>query len=210
MVFYFIPVDPNYTIYMGKNKEENEDLIKWGFPEDVWFHVDKYSSAHVYIRMKEGQLFDNIPPAVLEDCCQLVKANSIEGNKVSNITVVYTPWTNLKKTNGMDVGQVGFHDQKLVKTEKVLKRKNDIVNRLNKTRTEDYPDLQTLRLHRDKSERDEKKAITKEKEKKEKEEQEKKIKEKHSMSYDNIMVGENMVTNRENTRSVKEWEEDFM
>jgi hypothetical protein len=44
------------------------------------FHVDKFSSAHVYLRLPEGQTMDQIPPAVLEDCCQLVKANSIEGN----------------------------------------------------------------------------------------------------------------------------------
>lgn len=32
-------------------KHLDEDLIKWGWPEDVWFHVDKYSSAHVYLRL---------------------------------------------------------------------------------------------------------------------------------------------------------------
>ena len=31
----------------------DEELIKWGWPEDVWFHVDKLSSAHVYLRLKE-------------------------------------------------------------------------------------------------------------------------------------------------------------
>lgn len=30
----------------------DEDLIKWGWPEDVWFHVDKVSSAHVYLRLQ--------------------------------------------------------------------------------------------------------------------------------------------------------------
>lgn len=28
--------------------------------------------------------------------------------------VVYTPWFNLKKTPSMDVGQVGFHNPKMV------------------------------------------------------------------------------------------------
>lgn len=64
---------------MGKDKYENEDLIKYGWPEDLWFHVDNYSSAHVYLRLKPGDTMDNIPEQVLEDCCQLVKANSIEG-----------------------------------------------------------------------------------------------------------------------------------
>jgi hypothetical protein len=29
----------------GKDKYENEDLIKYGIPEDFWFHVDDLSSA---------------------------------------------------------------------------------------------------------------------------------------------------------------------
>ena len=34
-------------LYMGKDKFENEELIKHAWPEDVWFHVDRESSAHV-------------------------------------------------------------------------------------------------------------------------------------------------------------------
>lgn len=43
MVIYFTSnvVQPPATIFMGFDKHENEDLIRWGWPEDVWFHVDK-------------------------------------------------------------------------------------------------------------------------------------------------------------------------
>lgn len=37
------------------------------------------------------------------------------GNKVNNIDVVYTPWSNLKKTASMEVGQVGFYNSKMVR-----------------------------------------------------------------------------------------------
>lgn len=36
----------------------------------------------------------------------------LSGCKMNNISVVYTPWANLKKTGEMDVGQIGFHRQK--------------------------------------------------------------------------------------------------
>ena len=36
------------------------------------------------------------------------------GSKTNNIQVVYTLYGNLKKTQGMDVGQVGFHSDKEV------------------------------------------------------------------------------------------------
>ena len=55
-----------------------QDLIKWGLPHDVWFHVDALSSAHVYLRLPRGAAWDAIPPETLEDCVTLVKANSIE------------------------------------------------------------------------------------------------------------------------------------
>jgi predicted ribosome quality control (RQC) complex YloA/Tae2 family protein len=59
MVFYFLTSD-KHMIYMGKDKFENEELLKWGWTEDVWFHVDNLSSAHVYLRLKEGESFENI------------------------------------------------------------------------------------------------------------------------------------------------------
>ncbi|XP_077625812.1 coiled-coil domain-containing protein 25 isoform X3 [Crocuta crocuta] len=82
MVFYFTSNSVNssaYTIYMGKDKYENEDLIKYGWPEDIWFHVDKLSSAHVYLRLHKGEKIEDIPKEVLMDCAHLVKANSIQG-----------------------------------------------------------------------------------------------------------------------------------
>ena len=65
MVFYFECSDPQYTIYMGRDKHENEHLIANGWPEDVWFHVDKHSSAHVYLRLPKHMTIDEIPPCLL-------------------------------------------------------------------------------------------------------------------------------------------------
>ena len=44
--------------------------------------------------------------SIIEDAAQLVKYNSIQGNKMNDIDVVYTMWSNLHKTEGMEVGQV--------------------------------------------------------------------------------------------------------
>ena len=131
-------------------------MIAHGWPEDVWFHVDNLSSAHIYLRMNTAPEANdavpdwrNIPTALLTDCAQLTKANSIEGNKKDNITVIYTPWSNLKKTGDMATGQVGFKDAKLVRRVYVEKRENAIVNRLNKTKEEKHPDLRAEREGRD-------------------------------------------------------------
>ncbi len=91
------------------------------------------------------------------------------------MTVIYTPWSNLHKDGSMAVGQVGFTDQKKarptttaseimriyhiyhpsdsdtkqqVKRVLVKQRENPIVNRLNKTKVEDYPDLRMEKENR--------------------------------------------------------------
>jgi len=192
---------------MGRDKVENEELIKYGWPEDIWFHVDKHSSAHVYLRLREGETIDSISQNVLEDCAQLVKGNSIEGNKINNVSVVYTPWTNLKKTNAMEVGQVGFHQAQLVRKIQVEKRKNEIMNRLNKTKKEDFPDLAAMREKRDKTERDKKKTLINEQKRIEKMEIEQKKIEDDLKSYTSLMMGAEMKSNRDAKKSM---EDDFM
>ncbi|XP_073529007.1 coiled-coil domain-containing protein 25 isoform X2 [Phyllobates terribilis] len=233
MVFYFTSnvASPPYTIYMGKDKYENEDLIKYGWPEDVWFHVDKLSSAHVYLRLHKGQTMDDIPKDVLTDCAHLVKANSIQGCKMNNINVVYTAWSNLRKTGDMDVGQIGFHRQKdmalqshkaseavsitqaaitayvtcSVKSINVEKKVNEILNRLEKTKDERFPDLAAEKESRDREERNEKKAQIQEMKKKEKDEVKKKKEMEELRNYTSLMKSENMSTNQDGNDS-----DDFM
>lgn len=59
------------------------------------------------------------------------------GNKMNDVDVVYTMWSNLRKTQSMDVGQIAFHKEKEVRKIKVAKRINEIINRLNKTKREE-------------------------------------------------------------------------
>lgn len=68
--------------------------------------MEDLSSAHVYLRLPDGLSLDDIPQETLEDCIQLVKANSIQGSKKASVGVVYTPWTNLHKTQDMAAGAV--------------------------------------------------------------------------------------------------------
>ena len=70
---------------------------------------------------------------------------------MNDIDVVYTMWGNLHKTDAMEVGHVGFHNQKEVKKIRVAKRENFVINRLNKTKREvKNPDLKGEREQRDK------------------------------------------------------------
>ncbi|CAK0750401.1 hypothetical protein CVIRNUC_001988 [Coccomyxa viridis] len=219
MVLYFQPRNYNaatrdYLIYMGIDKFENETLLQHALPLDVWFHVDDLSSAHVYLRLPKGHSMKDIPAETLEDCAQLVKANSIQGNKVDNLSVVYTPVSNLRKTASMEVGQVGFRDYKAVLKTKVLERVNVIVNRLNGTKRDvPHPDLAGEKEAYEREVRQAKKAETQAQKKAEKAAKEAAEREKDLRSYKHIMQEDAMVSSKEvaeKYKSFQDYEDDFM
>ncbi|XP_049721675.1 coiled-coil domain-containing protein 25 isoform X2 [Elephas maximus indicus] len=148
-----------------------------------------------------GEKIEDIPKEVLMDCAHLVKANSIQGCKMNNVNVVYTPWSNLKKTADMDVGQIGFHRQKDVKIVTVEKKMNEILNRLEKTKMERFPDLAAEKECRDREERNEKKAQIQEMKRREKEEMKKKKEMDELRSYSSLMKVENMSSNQDGNDS---------
>mmetsp|Transcript_8396 Transcript_8396/g.22720 ORF Transcript_8396/g.22720 Transcript_8396/m.22720 type:complete len:221 (+) Transcript_8396:14-676(+) len=220
MVFYFRPrlhglpgaSNDDWLIYMGRDKFENETLLANALPVDIWFHVDDLSSAHVYLRLPKDATVDAIPADTLEDCCQLVKANSIEGCKRTKVNIVYTPASNLKKTGNMVTGQVGYHDVKIVKEYRVEKS-NEIVNRLNKTKQELFPDLEAEKNAWLEARTRERRDQAKEQKRREKAEREEAMRTKELLSYDRIMDSDDMVTNKElkeKYQSVEDWEDDFM
>lgn len=198
---------------MGKDKLENEYLIKYGLDEDVWFHVDDLSSAHVYLRLKQGMNLDDITEELLTDCAALVKANSIQGCKLSSVYVVYTRWKNLKKTNEMVDGQVGFYRPENVRRLRVEKH-NGIVRQIEKSKEEKFPDLyqeQQDRLretHLLRKEELRQAALLAQRQKSEA------IKVKEEMSYERIMKSEKMTKNSDfkssvDTTAAEEYEDDF-
>lgn len=120
----------------------------------------------MYLRQKEGEKLEDISPTLLNECGQLVKANSIEGSKLAMVHVVYTRyfffahidslsiarfqqslsitrWRNLKKTASMDVGAIGYQNEK-AKRRIMVEKDKAVVNALNKTKVEDHPNLQEL------------------------------------------------------------------
>ncbi|KAK6443495.1 hypothetical protein LTR95_000322 [Oleoguttula sp. CCFEE 5521] len=214
MVLYFTStaVDPPANIYVGKDKVENETLIAHGWPEDIWFHADNLSSAHIYLRLPSASPdWTSIPTPLLTDLAQLTKANSIEGNKKDNVTIIYTPWSNLKKDGSMAVGQVGFKDNKLVRRVYVEKRENVIVNRLNRTKVERFPDLREEKMERERGLRREERMKAQEQKKEDAKiaEERQKLKYQKEHMYDEIHTDENVMANSNQDRD-EDFLDDFM
>ena len=110
----------------------------------------------------------------------------------------------------MATGQVSFHDPKTVKKVHVTVRQNAIVNRLNKTREEKYPDL---RLEKEADQREKRKAerIEREKQKaKDRDEKQRRdeLRWQKDHAYDDMMREDEMVSNQD--RDAGFYEDDFM
>lgn len=203
---------PKWVIYMGKDQQENEELIQNALPTDVWFHVDALSSAHVYLRLTKDQKIQDVPAEIVEDCCQLVKANSIEGCKRPSVKIVYTMWSNLRKEAGMAAGQVGFHNSSAKAMHyKTVEKNSAIINRIKKTQIE--KEIGLIKEMKSKYEQKQRELERKRKQE-EKEEarlaaEERKRKEQQE-SYADVMLEENMVANTDMGQTAEDFEDDFM
>ncbi|AET40466.1 Jlp2p Ecym_6066 [Eremothecium cymbalariae DBVPG len=158
---YFFRSQPDvfqthYSIITGKDKHENDLLIKHGFRDlnYIWFHTDRYASGHIYLQLHANQkTIEEVPKEVIQDCLQLCKSESKEGNKLSQCTIIGTPWHNLRKAGYMKPGEVSFKSTKAVKKMECFGRDNQTLNKLKKSRVEIVNNVETL-LHEAKRSKD--------------------------------------------------------
>lgn len=105
--------DIEYTIQIGSNAKENWTLIDNSYPEDLWFHLDDFVSAHVVISQdtnnQEEIFYHNQIIGLAANYC---KSNSKNGKNLYKAKIVYTEIKNLKK--GKEVGSVYISKPKYI------------------------------------------------------------------------------------------------
>ena len=102
-------LDENKTIYwLGKNAQDNWDIIKKAEDNWLWFHLDKFPSGHVIICKKS----DTITNEEIIYASNLCKSNS-KYKLLNDIGIVYTEVNNL--SIGVEIGSVYFNSNRKVK-----------------------------------------------------------------------------------------------
>lgn len=95
---------------VGKNAQENHDIIDEADPEDLWFHVNGYPSCHVIGKLPKDIEIDRA--ALHKIAVQgAVVCKELSGlKKQKNVEICYTKIKNVTKGNA--VGSVTLTDKK--------------------------------------------------------------------------------------------------
>lgn len=110
--FFYNVGETEYKIIIGQNAKENWDLVDNSDPDDLWFHLDEYPSAHVVIsekvKISEKKIFftnlEDYPNQIIALAANYCKSNSKYGKNLHKAKIVYTQIKNLKK--GKVIGSV--------------------------------------------------------------------------------------------------------
>ena len=96
-----------FTVLAGRNNLQNDRLLKFASPDDVWLHTQKYHSSHVLIVVNGGQVRDEIIKFASEIC-----AYYSDGRDGDKIPVDYCKRKFVKKPNKSKAGFVVYTDYK--------------------------------------------------------------------------------------------------
>ena len=96
-------------IYVGRNNLQNDRLLRFASPDDLWLHTQKYHSSHVIIVTERGQVCDETVLFAAELC-----AYYSDGRESDKIPVDYCKRKFVKKPNKSKAGFVVYTDYKTV------------------------------------------------------------------------------------------------
>ena len=86
------------TFYIGKNKNENFEVIDNASVDDLWFHAKDESSCHVVCEMPDDINKKELK-YIIKVGALLCKNNTNKLKNISNIEIIYTQIKNVTKTS---------------------------------------------------------------------------------------------------------------
>ena len=95
---------------VGKNAQDNFNIIDDAEPHHIWFHIEGHSSCHVIAKLEEPLDRKNVK-YVIKQGAVLCKQHSKQDNQ-KNIPIVYTNVENVSKSDTL--GSVIIKHQKTI------------------------------------------------------------------------------------------------
>jgi predicted ribosome quality control (RQC) complex YloA/Tae2 family protein len=85
--------DKDYTILIGQNAKENDEIIKMSNQNDIWFHFENVSGPHIILNSNG----DDIPKRYLNQVA--AKLFEYKTKVPRNQNVIYTKIKNVRLTD---------------------------------------------------------------------------------------------------------------
>jgi predicted ribosome quality control (RQC) complex YloA/Tae2 family protein len=108
-------------IIVGRNDEENDELVRWARKDDIWLHAQGVGGSHVILRGRNKQMPDHrsvVQAASLAAYYSKAKTSAI-------VPVVWTPLKYVVKRKGQGPGQVTYTREKVEFVEPADIRKDE-------------------------------------------------------------------------------------
>ena len=86
------------TFYIGKNKNENFEVIDNACNDDLWFHAKNISSCHVVCELPDDINKKELS-YIIKVGALLCKNNTNKLISLKNVEIIYTKIENVTKTN---------------------------------------------------------------------------------------------------------------
>lgn len=86
----------DYTLKIGTNANENDELLTDASQNDIWLHLEKFSSPHGILSTPTDHI---VPTNIITWAAQLLKDHSGKQSRyLKNIGVMYLPVKFVQKT----------------------------------------------------------------------------------------------------------------
>ena len=92
------PLKREITFYIGKNQNENFEVIDKGKTDDLWFHAKDLSSCHVVCAVP-NDIDKKDLRYIITVGALLCKSNTNKLKSLKNVNIVYTQIKNVTKTD---------------------------------------------------------------------------------------------------------------
>jgi predicted ribosome quality control (RQC) complex YloA/Tae2 family protein len=86
------------TFYIGKNQNENFEVIDKGNEDDLWFHAADVSSCHVVCQLPPD-IDKKMLRYIITTGAVLCKNNTTKLKSMKNVNIIYTKISNVVKTD---------------------------------------------------------------------------------------------------------------
>jgi predicted ribosome quality control (RQC) complex YloA/Tae2 family protein len=86
------------TFYIGKNQNENFEVIDKGNEDDLWFHAADVSSCHVVCQLPPD-IDKKMLRYIITTGAVLCKNNTTKLKTMKNVNIIYTKISNVVKTD---------------------------------------------------------------------------------------------------------------